>query len=537
MATANGKKNAGQWPSWLTPGKEPALYKQVWAHVGLPNGLADTTKTSALLLTSRMTTDTLGYIWSLTNLTVPGSLTQQELYVSLALVALAQNGYTFTNSNVVKQLLEAPMPKLELNPCDTLNLQPFSNVNTPALPSPTNNLSTTSQPLSVINLQMPLTGQQTNVPTVTETLSLLDISSEPVSLLESSPVKTLSVLSATDLNNDYSISNISTAPEESLIFGDFQANEDDFDDFKSADAFMTSMNNLTVLDVKDPLDLVNISPLNEFKDVQPQTVHSNSDDFSIFDDLGDVTQPQTSVQIPLEVETCDTTSQHQEKAYVEDLFPKCVLKTKSPPCEKASPECLQPPVLPSLSVVEEDRYSALRILDCSIQGDEHQEFDEFGDFLTASAPVETPLESPLQTNESDVQLKCLEACLQLLKEAVNILESIEDTKVLEEVTSDERGRTFLEEIVEVERIGRRIRSNREKSQHIAEFESLSQSLQPFIESVKNNHMEEQEGPKCGLCQMEYGPAHVKYGINHFHAPCANLYLHKVDAVLPIAPVM
>lgn len=46
----------------------------------------------------------------------------------------------------------------------------------------------------------------------------------------------------------------------------------------------------------------------------------------------------------------------------------------------------------------------------------------------------------------------------------------------------------VSEILEVERIGRRIRSTRESCDLISEFENLSKNLQPYIEYVKNNHV-------------------------------------------------
>lgn len=76
------------------------LYDEIWNTVKLPTlstassnnqpELADTAVLSTLLMTSGLTTDVLGFIWSLANNTVPGALTRYELYCVLALVALAQ---------------------------------------------------------------------------------------------------------------------------------------------------------------------------------------------------------------------------------------------------------------------------------------------------------------------------------------------------------------------------------------------------------------------------------------------------------------
>lgn len=76
-------------PGWLTGGAHP-LYERVWTGVQKAGGLCDTPLLSPLLMSSGLSTDTLGYIWSLANRTVPGYLTQAELYLVLALVGLAQ---------------------------------------------------------------------------------------------------------------------------------------------------------------------------------------------------------------------------------------------------------------------------------------------------------------------------------------------------------------------------------------------------------------------------------------------------------------
>ncbi|CAH1405192.1 unnamed protein product [Nezara viridula] len=208
----------------------------------------------------------------------------------------------------------------------------------------------------------------------------------------------------------------------------------------------------------------------------------------------------------------------QEKtAGIEDLFPKCVVKPKEDGID--------------LLVEEEDRYSALRGL---TSGDE---FDEFGDFLTA-APVEPSNRlAPLVEYQANIQERAMEACFDILEEAKKIFSSIEEVEVLNEVISDRRGIQYLEELIEVERIAQRLQVALNKDVFSIKLEELSKALFRYLEPHKHSYMEEESGPKCGICLSERGPAYVKYGINNFHAPCANLYLHKVDSSLPIAPVM
>jgi hypothetical protein len=79
-------------PTWMMPSSQlfPPFYRQVWKLVERDKGLVDTARIFPLLLTSGLPTDVLGFIWGLANHEVAGQLTEQELYIVLALVALAQ---------------------------------------------------------------------------------------------------------------------------------------------------------------------------------------------------------------------------------------------------------------------------------------------------------------------------------------------------------------------------------------------------------------------------------------------------------------
>jgi len=79
-------------PPWLMPSSQllPQFYRQVWKLVEKDRGLVDTARIFPLLLTSGLPTDVLGFIWGLANHKVAGQLTEEELYIVLALVALAQ---------------------------------------------------------------------------------------------------------------------------------------------------------------------------------------------------------------------------------------------------------------------------------------------------------------------------------------------------------------------------------------------------------------------------------------------------------------
>lgn len=126
MNKSRGEKKQNQLPAWLWPTSNvlPSMYRKVWDTVkeealglGAMQGelLVDTNKVFPLLLTSQLPTEVLGYIWSLANQKYAGQLTEQELYIVLALTAIAQTSYTFTNLDVLHMLPGPPIPRLNLN--------------------------------------------------------------------------------------------------------------------------------------------------------------------------------------------------------------------------------------------------------------------------------------------------------------------------------------------------------------------------------------------------------------------------------------
>ncbi|XP_008548752.1 synergin gamma-like [Microplitis demolitor] len=126
MNKTRGDKKSSQLPAWLWPTSNvlPPMYRRVWDAVkedrlglGAIQGelLVDTNKVFPLLLTSQLPTEVLGYIWSLANQKYAGQLTEQELYIVLALTAIAQTSYAFTNLDVLHMLPGPPIPRLNLN--------------------------------------------------------------------------------------------------------------------------------------------------------------------------------------------------------------------------------------------------------------------------------------------------------------------------------------------------------------------------------------------------------------------------------------
>ncbi|XP_043497808.1 uncharacterized protein LOC122521291 [Polistes fuscatus] len=133
-------KKLNQLPTWLWANSAilPPIYKIVWESVRedriKSNGLqtevlVDTNKVFPLLLTSQLSMEVLGHIWNLANQKYAGQLTEQELYIVLALVAAAQASYTFNSLDILHLLPFPPIPYLNIE-C-VLNVQSAMHVVNP----------------------------------------------------------------------------------------------------------------------------------------------------------------------------------------------------------------------------------------------------------------------------------------------------------------------------------------------------------------------------------------------------------------------
>ena len=68
----------------------PAVYKQIYQICSSDSTNIITSQLYPILLSSDLPRDKLGHIWSQCNKVVPGQLNEQELYLILGMIALAQ---------------------------------------------------------------------------------------------------------------------------------------------------------------------------------------------------------------------------------------------------------------------------------------------------------------------------------------------------------------------------------------------------------------------------------------------------------------
>lgn len=108
----------------------PLVYKQGHEAVVSPDGSIDTARIYNILLTSQLSREALGRLWTIANKERLGHLTQKELYILLALIAVAQSGQLPTSVDPLLKLASPPIPVFQNV------VQPAAQTQNTAAPSP-----------------------------------------------------------------------------------------------------------------------------------------------------------------------------------------------------------------------------------------------------------------------------------------------------------------------------------------------------------------------------------------------------------------
>ncbi|XP_053562865.1 synergin gamma isoform X2 [Bombina bombina] len=143
-------------PSWIfNDSMVPELYKTVLEVTMTTVGI-DTTKLYPILMSSGLPRETLGQIWASANRTTPGTLTKEELYTVLAMIAIAQRGGPAVSTDVLVQISSPPIPTFSGFPMSmpTALNQLHILQSVPALSRPVN----ASQPFVTVNNSAPPAG-------------------------------------------------------------------------------------------------------------------------------------------------------------------------------------------------------------------------------------------------------------------------------------------------------------------------------------------------------------------------------------------
>ncbi|XP_014205627.1 synergin gamma-like isoform X2 [Copidosoma floridanum] len=235
-------------PGWLWPNSNvlSPLYKGIWEavqekHPSRPNVevLVDTNKIFPLLLTSQLPTEVLGYIWSLANQKYAGQLTEQELYIVLALVALAQASYPFNSLEVLTYIRTPPTPNLNLALLGNDEIKTELNNSLTLLPVESSKASCNSS--SIVSRKHTHLGK----PTTTTTTKLDGLQSRNHShLSDLKEIKSLSndiaditqptAAAASCMESSWHNVNAQLTDIKSQVISSYTVDNDEYSDFQSA---------------------------------------------------------------------------------------------------------------------------------------------------------------------------------------------------------------------------------------------------------------------------------------------------------------
>ncbi|GAB1604588.1 synergin gamma-like isoform X3 [Argonauta hians] len=166
-------------PSWcyLDDDQLPHVFRQVY-EASSANDCILTDRLYPILLLSDLPRQTLREIWEVCNMTTPGQLSKQELYLLLSLIAVAQNNQGIPSMEILHQLPSPPVPFLNQASATQITSTPQSPATTSFVASsPTSFAQDTS--LSCVGGTL-----QTNSSSTIGVSSSAPFENAPTSLLE-----------------------------------------------------------------------------------------------------------------------------------------------------------------------------------------------------------------------------------------------------------------------------------------------------------------------------------------------------------------
>eukprot|EP00106_Octopus_bimaculoides_P000877 XP_014768319.1 PREDICTED: synergin gamma-like [Octopus bimaculoides] len=240
-------------PSWcyLDDDQIPHVYRQVY-EASSANDCIITDRLYPILLLSDLPRQTLREIWEVCNMTTPGQLSKQELYLLLSLIAVAQNNQGIPSMEILHQLPSPPVP--------------FFNQASATQITPTQQNAVTSfgasSPPSFATQDASLASGGTLLPNSSSTVrppTSVPFESTPTSLLETTfglnASTQLSTSQSAPVFGTFSKEVTQTAPTENL-YGD-----EDFADFQVAPKITS-----------DSLDQFNMSPVTDVTQVNCNSI-------------------------------------------------------------------------------------------------------------------------------------------------------------------------------------------------------------------------------------------------------------------------
>ncbi|XP_060860565.1 synergin gamma-like isoform X3 [Metopolophium dirhodum] len=465
-------------PKWMIPksGFVHPLYEQIWQYVKSDrrDRTCDTHLVSQLLMTSGLPVDVLGGLWSMANVGVEGSLSQQELYIILALITLVQNGYSVSNVSLLQHIHKPIIPQLNY---------------------------------TIIEKKHNVSTVKTNIEHKPQQLE----NKPNCNIIPSEEYDPLAVTFIEPKNQMSKImSPLSTNPEpKSLDFAtvndSFETFDDEFSDFQCAQFTITdSKNNQEFTDFQSAFDTLSFKENTKIIDKTAKVLNDTSADVvsSLFENQQNVITSQDDILDKYEVFRTLAAETDDVKNIINKNNHNDFLEVKLVECIKEN--------------VKNDVYD-----------------DEFGDFLCVEEVLNN--KPDIEVDWKNVQVQCINKCLEILLEGFTTFSSISDEKVLMEVINHDKGINYMTQLNLVSQICQRIL----KSCHCPSLEDRLNDVLSKLETYLNNctfnstnTIEVLGSTKdfipCYLCKCNCSTDSTEYMLNLYHSSCINLLMNFVQ---------
>ncbi|CAI9734479.1 synergin gamma-like isoform X2 [Octopus vulgaris] len=242
-------------PSWcyLDDDQIPHVYRQVY-EASSANDCIITDRLYPILLLSDLPRQTLREIWEVCNMTTPGQLSKQELYLLLSLIAVAQNNQGIPSMEILHQLPSPPVPffnqasATQITPTQQNAVTSFGASSPPSFATQDASLASggTLLPNSSSTVRPPTSVPFENTPT-----SLLETTFDSLDQFNMSPVTDVNQVNCNSITPVTKVAfealpELSAEDKYSNVRNFFCSDDssgtstnsfdDDYDDFKSADS-------------------------------------------------------------------------------------------------------------------------------------------------------------------------------------------------------------------------------------------------------------------------------------------------------------
>ncbi|XP_050521321.1 uncharacterized protein LOC126894388 [Daktulosphaira vitifoliae] len=483
-------------PKWMVPksGFVHPLYEQIWQYVKTDkrDRSCDTNLVSELLITSGLSVDVLGKLWSMSNIGIEGSLSQQELYIILALVTLVQNGYSVSNISLLQHIQKPIIPQL--------NYALIEKKNTP---TGKNFIGGQTQLLDS-KYKLPKLNNDNDLVKNTQQSNFGMIPSDEYN----DPLE-VTFLEPKSYDTKIIPLSISSLQPKSLdltpINNSFDTFDDEFSDFQSAQ--FNNASDYTIQENKDPY---------EFTEFQ-----------SAFDQISDDKNVKKVEQNVLLDDQLNFTNENQQDLInCQDIHDKYeIFRTLVAESEDVS------------GIInennQEDSFTFTNSNNHNIVNDNF-EHDEFGDFLGVKQ-FPCSKEANINSYWHDVQVQCINKCLEIINEGYVILSSVSHEHILMEVLNHKKGIQYIEQLNLVSKICHRLLKNFSSSSLNDKLHETVSKLEKYFNSIDCNTANDFEVSDssdksliCHLCKCKCQTNVVNYMLQNYHSSCINLLVNFVQ---------